>query len=44
MFAQKDYETAAYFAQVGLKADPESKGKTIGGSAVEGAKPLFEEV
>ncbi|WP_435017418.1 DUF1549 domain-containing protein [Tundrisphaera sp. TA3] len=38
------YETAAYFAQVGLKADPGSMGKTIGGSAVEGAKPLFEEV
>ncbi len=38
------YETAAYFARVGLKADPESKGRTIGGSAVEGAKPLYEEV
>ena len=36
------YETAAFFAQVELAADPESKGKTIGGSAVEGAKPLFE--
>jgi WD40 repeat protein/mono/diheme cytochrome c family protein len=38
------YQTAAYFAQVGLKADPESKGRQIGGTAVEGAKPLFEEV
>lgn len=38
------YETAAFFARVGLKADPESKGRTIGGTAVEGAKPLFEEV
>jgi hypothetical protein len=38
------YETAAYFAQVGLKADPASKGRKIAGTAVEGAKPLFEEV
>jgi hypothetical protein len=38
------YETAAYFAQVGLKADPASGGKQIGGTAVEGGKPLFEEV
>jgi WD40 repeat protein len=36
------YQMAAWFAQVGLKADPEAKGKTIGGTAVEGAKPLFE--
>ena len=36
------YQTAAYFAQVDLKADPESKGQMIGGTAVEGAKPLFE--
>jgi WD40 repeat protein/mono/diheme cytochrome c family protein len=38
------YQTAAYFARVGLKADPESKGRTIGGSAVEGPTPLFEEI
>lgn len=38
------YETAAFFAQFGLKADPESKGRQIGGTAVEGAKPLFEEI
>ncbi len=38
------YQTAAYFAQVGLKPDPESKGRNIGGTAVEGAKPLYEEV
>ncbi len=38
------YETAAFFARVGLKADPESKGRTIGGTAVEGAKPLYEVV
>ncbi len=36
------YETGAYFAQFGLKADPESKGQNIGGTAVEGAKPLYE--
>ncbi len=38
------YQTAAWFAQVDLQPDPESKGRTIGGSAVEGAKPLFEVV
>ncbi|QDT63142.1 DUF1549 domain-containing protein [Calycomorphotria hydatis] len=36
------YETAAYFAQVGLKRDPESGNRKIGGSAVEGATPLYE--
>jgi WD40 repeat protein len=36
------YQTAAYFAQVGLKADPASGDKRIGGSAVEAANPLFE--
>ncbi len=37
------YETAAYFAQVGLDRDPKNSPKeTIGGSAVEGAKPLYE--
>jgi len=36
------YQTASYFAQVDLKGDPAGKGQTIGGSAVEGAKPLFE--
>jgi WD40 repeat protein len=36
------YETAAFFARVDFKEDPESKGKKIGGTAVEGAKPLFE--
>ena len=36
------YHLAAYFAQVSLKEDPESEGKKIGGSAVEGAKPLYE--
>jgi hypothetical protein len=36
------YETAAYFAQVARQPDPESKGRTIGGSAVEGAQPLYE--
>ncbi len=36
------YQTAAYFAQVGLKADPASGDRKIGGTAVEGAKPLYE--
>ncbi|MEM8953431.1 MAG: DUF1549 domain-containing protein [Verrucomicrobiota bacterium] len=37
------YETAAYFAQVSLKADAKGSGnRKIGGTAVEGAKPLFE--
>ncbi|MCA9230531.1 MAG: DUF1549 domain-containing protein [Planctomycetales bacterium] len=38
------YETAAFFAQYDLKADPESKDKRIEGTAVEGGKPLYEEV
>ncbi len=38
------YQTAAYFARVGLKRDPASGDKNIGGTAVEGAKPLYEEV
>ncbi len=38
------YQTAAFFARVGLKADPESKGRTIGGSAVEAPTPLYEEI
>jgi WD40 repeat protein/mono/diheme cytochrome c family protein len=36
------YETAAFFARVGLKKDDQSGDKTIGGTAVEGAKPLYE--
>ncbi len=38
------YQAAAYFAQVGLKKDDVSGDATIGGTAVEGAKPLWEEV
>lgn len=38
------YEMAAFFARTSLKKDPESKDKNIGGTAVESAKPLFEEV
>jgi hypothetical protein len=38
------YETAAYFAQVGLKKDDASGDKMVGGTAVEGAKPLYEVV
>ncbi len=33
-----------YFTQVSLKRDKESGDKNIGGTAVEGAKPLYEEV
>ncbi len=37
------YETAAYFGQVGLKRDGKNAPKqNIGGTAVEGAKPLYE--
>ena len=36
------YQTAAFFAQVDLKADPQSGKRTVGGTAVEGAKPLYE--
>ncbi|SFI54784.1 DUF1549 domain-containing protein [Planctomicrobium piriforme] len=38
------YETAAYFAQVGLKRDPKNADGNIGGTAVEGAKPMWEEI
>jgi len=36
------YEMTAYFTQFELKRAPESKGKNIGGSAVESGKPLYE--
>ncbi|MDY3562852.1 DUF1553 domain-containing protein [Gemmata sp. JC673] len=36
------YGLAAYFAQVGRAEDPKFKGQKIGGTAVEGAKPLVE--
>jgi WD40 repeat protein len=36
------YHLSAYFARVSLKEDPKSEGKKIGGTAVEGAKPLWE--
>ena len=36
------YETAAYFAQIDRATDPQSGGQKIGGTAVEGAKPLYE--
>lgn len=39
------YETAAYFAQIDLKRDGKNAPKqNIGGTAVEGAKPLYEVV
>jgi WD40 repeat protein len=36
------YQTAAFFAQVDRQPDPASNGRTIGGSAVEGALPFYE--
>ena len=36
------FETSAFFAQVGRAEDPKYKGQKIGGTAVEGAKPLVE--
>jgi hypothetical protein len=36
------YNLAAYFAQVRLTEDPKFKGQKLGGTAVEGAKPLVE--
>jgi WD40 repeat protein len=38
------YETAAFFSRVGLQRDPENAAGDIGGTAVEGAKPLWEVV
>jgi WD40 repeat protein/mono/diheme cytochrome c family protein len=38
------YETAAFFARVGLKRDEAGGDANIGGTAVEGAKPLYEVV
>ncbi len=38
------YETAAFFAQTALKRDPKNAKGNIGGTAVEGAKPLWEVV
>jgi hypothetical protein len=36
------YSMASYFAQVGRSPDPKYAGQNIGGTAVEGAKPLVE--
>ncbi len=36
------YQTSAWFARVGLKKDPASGDKLLGGTAVEGGKPLYE--
>ncbi|RIK74110.1 MAG: hypothetical protein DCC68_23650 [Planctomycetota bacterium] len=36
------YEMAAYFAQVGFKADPVSNGRKVGGTNVDAALDLFE--
>ncbi len=36
------FSLAAYFAQVGRTEDPKYRGQKLGGTAVEGAKPLVE--
>ena len=38
------YQMSAFFAQTGMERDPASGDQNIGGSAVEGAKPLYEKV
>ena len=38
------YQLSAFFAQVGLDRDPAGGDQNIGGTAVEGAKPLYEVV
>jgi hypothetical protein len=38
------YELAAFFAQVGRQEDPKFKGQKVGGTDVEGAKPLVEDI
>ncbi|MFO1095572.1 MAG: DUF1553 domain-containing protein [Planctomycetaceae bacterium] len=38
------YQTAAFFSRLGLKRDPNNADGNIGGTAVEGAKPLWEVV
>lgn len=38
------YELAAFFAQTGLKKDAAGGDATLGGSAVDQARPLYEEV
>jgi hypothetical protein len=38
------FHLAAYFAQVGRKADPAAGSQTLGGTAVEGGKPLVEAI
>ncbi|MBL9167245.1 MAG: DUF1549 domain-containing protein [Verrucomicrobiales bacterium] len=38
------YQMSAFFSQVDLQKDPASGDRRIGGSAVEGSKPLFEKI
>lgn len=38
------YQTSAFFARIGLQRDPNNPAGDIGGTAVEGAKPLWEVV
>lgn len=38
------YQTTAFFVRTALKRDPKNPDGNIGGTAVEGAQPLYEEV
>jgi WD40 repeat protein/mono/diheme cytochrome c family protein len=38
------YQTTAFFVRTALKRDPKNPDGNIGGSAVEGANPLYEEI
>src|SRR5262249_15850528 len=38
------FSLAAYFAQINRTEDPKYRGQKIGGTAVEGAKPLVEDI
>lgn len=38
------YQTTAFFVRTGLKRDPKNPDGNIGGTAVEGANPLYEEI
>jgi hypothetical protein len=38
------YHLASYFAQVDRREDPKFKGQKVGGTDVEGAKPLVEDI
>lgn len=38
------YQTTAFFSRVGMQRDPKNPAGDIGGTAVEGAKPLWEDI